>query len=69
MECLIGERQELEDDPLFNRQPVQFLKGRRDVVMFFYPGDQSGCTIHDVLEFSGVRFREAIQDAVTVVQL
>ena len=69
MECLICQEEDLKENPLAYRQPVELYEERGHMVMFARPSDQLGSSILDGLKSGDITVWQSSQDAVTVVKL
>ena len=68
MEGLVGNDQDLEQNPLFDGQPVQFFKDRSDMIKLAATGCEACSRILDALDFSHLGVWESRQGHVAVVE-
>ena len=67
-ECIIGDSCKFEFDAFFDGQPVKFTKKVCRGAVWMAPEDNAGNRVLDSLQLSQVRFRDAIENRIAVVE-
>ena len=68
MQCLVCQDEDLKENPLAYREPVELYEERGHMVMFVRPSSQLGSSVLDRLKSGDITVRQYSQDAVTVVK-
>ena len=68
MEALVGQKGDLELDPVLDRKPVEGFEDGCDVVVLPHPHQDPGSTILDVLQTLDVLSGDPDEECVAVVQ-
>ena len=67
-ECIIGDGCKFEFDAFFDGQPAKFTKKVCRGAVWMAPEDNAGNRVLDSLQLSQVRFRDAIENRIAVVE-